>query len=141
PASSELERVLSPSPSSPPASSDPFRDLWVELLTEHRSELAKGSGTLKVTQGSRQVSINADSHWKPSQARDLGREVYIAGEHYEISSVSNETTFELDRPLVTNSDDAAAYVAGSTAFGPPWTVNIPTSLIVLADNIAALKAI
>lgn len=140
-ASTELERVLAPSPTSPPPANDPFRDLWIELLTEHRNELAKGSGTLKVTQGHRQVSINADSHWKLRPARDTGREVYIAGDHYEISAVVNETTFELDRPFVADNDEAAAYVAGSTAFGPPWTVNVPTSLIVLADNVAALKAI
>jgi hypothetical protein len=142
PATTELERILTPPPGSVPSSAtDPFRDLWVELLTDQKPDLARGSGTLKVKHGNSVVQINPDSTWNVAESRDLGREVYIAGDQYDVQSVTNETTFTLDRPYNGPDDNAAVYVAGSTPFGPPWTVNIPTTLIVLADNIPALKAL
>lgn len=141
PATTELERVLAQPPSSPPAVDDPFRDLWIELLTDQRAELAKGSGTLGVTSGSADATVNEDSQWRLADPRDVRRELYIAGERYEISAVVGERRFKLDRDYQGSSDPAAAYVAGSTPFGPPWNVNIPTSLIVLADNVDALKAL
>jgi hypothetical protein len=139
---SELERILTPPTTSPPSSSsDAFRDLWIELLTNLKPDVARGSGTLKVESGNVKVEINPDSQWRISAQRDLGRELYIAGNHYEVASVTNETTFHLDRPYQGASNSSTAYVAGSTPFGPPWTVNVPTSLIVLAENVTALKAL
>jgi hypothetical protein len=143
---SELDRILTPPPGTPPSSStDPFRDLWVELLTDRKPDLARGSGTLTVEGGDAEVHINPqvdpDSQWRVSEQRDLGRELYIAGNRYEVAAVTNDSTFNLDRPYEGASDDAAAYVAGSTPFGPPWTVKVPTSLIVLAENVPALKAV
>jgi hypothetical protein len=140
PASSELARILATPPGTPPSSSSTlFRDLWVELLTDQKPDLARGSGTLRVTNGNADVQINPDSEWKVSESRDLGREVYIVGDRYEVASVTNDSAFSLDHPFNGASDEAAVYVAGSAPFGPPWTVNVPTSLIVLADNVAALK--
>jgi hypothetical protein len=143
---SELERILTPPPATPPQStSDAFRDLWIELLTERKPDVARGSGTLKVENGKAEVhinpQINPDSQWRISEQRDLGRELYIAGDRYEVATVANETTFTLDRLYEGVNDPAASYVAGSTPFGPPWTVNVPTSLVVLADNVPALKAL
>jgi hypothetical protein len=142
PAGSDLERILTPAPTSPPSPRPgTFRDLWVELLTEHKPNLARGSGTLKVKNGEAKVQINADSQWSVMEQRDLGREVYIAGDRYEVSAVINTRTFTLDRPYGGVSDDGATYVAGSTAYGPPWIINIPTSLVVLAENVPTLKSI
>jgi hypothetical protein len=141
-ATSELERILTPPPTSPPSSSsDAFRDLWIELLTDLKPNVARGSGTLNVESGHTKVEINPDSQWRISAQRDLGRELYIAGNHYEVASITDETTFNLDRPYQGPSNSSAAYVAGSTPFGPPWTVNVPTSLIVLAENVPALKSL
>ncbi len=141
-APSELDRILARPPTTPPpASTDAFRDLWIELLTDQKPDVARGSGTLKVQKGKVEVQINADSQWSISERRDLGRELYIAGNRYELAEVTNDRTFNLDRPYEGVSDGAAVYVAGSTPFGPPWTVNVPTSLIVLADNVPALKAL
>ena len=95
PATTELERVLAQPPSSPPAVDDPFRDLWTELLTDQRAELAKGSGTLAVTSGSADVTVNADSQWRLADPRDVRREVYIAGERYEIAP-SRQARVKLD---------------------------------------------
>jgi hypothetical protein len=139
---SELERILTPPPTKPPSTtSDPFRDLWVELLTDRKPDLARGSGTLKAQKGNVKVHINADSQWSVNEERDVGRELYIAGSHYEVAEVTNNRTFNLDRPYEGASDASAVYVAGSTLFGLPWTVDVPTSLIVLAENVPALKAL
>jgi hypothetical protein len=141
-ATAELDRVLATPPSSAPSStSDTFRDLWIELLTDRKPDSARGSGTLRVVQGNAVVKINADSEWKVSAHRDVGRELFIAGDRYEVASVSDEHTFELDRPFLGSDDANARYVAGSVPFGAPWTVTVPTSLIVLSENVPALKAV
>lgn len=84
--------------------------------------------------GSTLVEINADSRWAATADRDKGRELYVSGERYVVASVVDQRHFHLDRPFVGPNNDHAVYAAGSVPFGPPWTVNIPTSLIVLADN-------
>jgi hypothetical protein len=96
---------------------------------------------LKVEKGNVKVHINPDSQWSVSEERDSGRELYIAGNHYEVAAVTNDSTFNLDRPYEGENNAAAAYGAGSTPFGPPWTVNVPTSLVVLAQNVPALQAV
>jgi hypothetical protein len=139
---SELDRILGPASTTVPSgTTDTFRDLWVELLTDRKPDMARGSGTLKVQQGDAEVHINADSRWSVRAERDTGRELYIEGDRYEVVAVTDEKTFDLDRAYEGPTRAAATYVAGSTPFGPPWTVNVPTSLIVLADNVAALKAV
>lgn len=138
---SELDRILAQPPTAPPASNNSaFRDVWIELLTEYKPELARGSGTLAVVNGSADVRINDDSNWQASAPRDVGREIYIAGERYEIAAVASEDAIQLDRPY-QGATKAEAYAAGSTPFGPPWTVNVPTTLIVLADNVPALQRV
>ncbi len=146
PAQSENERILKPPPTAPPsASSDVFRDLWIELLTERKPDVARGSGTLRVENANTEVHINPqnnpEAQWSVDEHRDLGRELFLAGDRYEVATVLNETTFSLDRPYEGASDAAAVYVAGSTPFGPPWNVNVPTTLVVLADNVPILKAL
>ena len=142
----ELERILAPPPTAPPPSGNAvFRDLWIELFTERKPDSARGSGTLAVKSGSAQVTINPqinpEGQWRVSQDRDVGRELYVAGDRYLVAGVHDEATFDLDRPYEGSSDPEAAYVAGSTPYGPPWTVNVPTSLVVLADNVPALKTL
>jgi hypothetical protein len=141
PITGELERILSPSQSTPPPDDGEFRNLWTELLTEHRPDLARGSGTLAVTNGSTEVIIGGNSNWRVTAERDEGRELHIAGEQYTVAHVLDETTFRIDRPYAGASDSAAVYVAGSTPFGPPWTVNVPTTLVILAENLPALQNI
>ena len=120
---SELERILTPPPTTPPsASSDAFRDLWIELLTERKPDVARGSGTLKVENGNTKCksirkSIRTANGASASSATSAAS--YIAGDRYEVATVANETTFNLDRPYEGASDPAAIYVAGSTPFGPP----------------------
>jgi len=140
PTANELERILKLPPTSAPANAtDQFRDLWIELLTERKPDVARGSGTLSVEHDSATVRVNGDSHWEVDKARDAGREIHVAGNRYEIASVTDATTFDLDRPCESANDPRAPYVAGSTPYGPTWTINVPTSLVILADNVPALR--
>jgi hypothetical protein len=137
----ELTRLLTPPPDTPPSSNDdPFRDVWIELLQDRKADVARGSGTLAVVKGQAEASINDDSQWKAKDV-DLGRELYIAGELYTVAQVVDEGKVRLDRPYEGESEAAASYAAGSTPFGPPWTVNVPTTLVVLADNRPALEQV
>lgn len=138
----ELQRILDPPGSSPEANADPgFRDLWVEILTQRKSDLARGSGTLSVTGGSSEVRINADSRWRVHDSRDVGREIHIAGDRYDVRRVVDETTFILDRDYAGPDDDRAVYAAGSTRLGLPWRVRVPTTLVILSDNVPSLESL
>lgn len=137
----ELGRILGPvREDAPQPGESPFGDLWVELLTEHKPDMARGSGTLKLIEGSNQATINDDGNWIASD-RDEGREIVIDGEVYTVAAVSGERSVVLDRPFEGESNPAVIYAAGSVPFGPAWTVNVPTTLVVLADNLPALRAI
>lgn len=137
----ELGRILGPVREEVPQPGvSPFRDIWVELLTQHKPDMARGSGTLALAKNSDQATINDDGNWFASD-RDKGREIVIDGEVYRVADVTGDRSFVLDRPYEGESDDAAIYAAGSVPFGPAWTVNVPTTLVVLADNLPALRAI
>lgn len=130
----ELGRILGPTRETPPQpSQSPFRDIWVELLTEYKPDMSRGSGTLALTQGSDQVTINDDSDWRVSD-RDKGREIVVEGDVYTAVDVIDNQHFVIDRPFERESDPAAIYTAGGVPFGPAWTVNVPTTLILLSDN-------
>jgi hypothetical protein len=134
----ELTRILAKAPDTAPADDEPFRDLWVELLTERNADAARGSGTLSVETGSDIAAISADSAWDADRNHDGGRELFIEGERYLVAEVVNERMLRLDRPYEGATDPAAIYATGSTPYGPPWTVNVPTTLVVLADNVTLL---
>ncbi len=117
-----------------------FDDLWVELLTDRKADTALGSGTLKVEHGSDLVHINKDSSWDVSE-RDLGRELYIDGERYTVTAVMPKREFKLDRPFVGETKKKAIYATGSVPYGPPWLVNVPTSLVILDENRGRLDSL
>lgn len=132
----ELTRISALPPISAPPDS-PFESVWAEILTDRKADVALGSGTLEVENGNTLVHINTDSHWSVAD-RDIGRELYISGERFVVGSFVDDRNFHLDRPYPGSTDDHAVYAAGSVPFGPPWTINIPTSLIVLAGNRSAV---
>jgi hypothetical protein len=129
PAMSELDRLAGPPDGAIPMDTA-LDGLWLELLLDRRPEVAMGSGTLSVTQGQAQVTINADSTWTVAP-RDVGRELYIGGEQYKIASITDERTFDLDEPYAGPTEPNARYAAGSVPYGPPWVVRVPTSLVIL----------
>jgi hypothetical protein len=137
----ELSRILATVREDvPQPGTSPFRDIWVELLTEHKPDMARGSGTLALTKGSDQATINDDSNWIASD-RDERREIVIDGEVYRVAEVTGDRSFRLDRAYEGETNPAAIYAASSVPFGPAWTVNVPTTLVVLADNVTALRAV
>jgi hypothetical protein len=58
-----------------------------------------------------------------------------------VIEVINAGAVRLDRAYEGKTSPALSYATGSTPYGPPWTVSVPTTLIVLADNVPALKQI
>jgi hypothetical protein len=136
PADDELDRIRPLEGEGVPSDSE-VSDLWLELLVHRNDQLALGSGTLSVTQGSASVSINDDSTWSASE-RDVGRELYIAGDRYVVASVSGEQSFEIEPPYAGHDDSQARYATGTLPFGTPWLVRIPTSLVILAEQRAKL---
>jgi hypothetical protein len=137
----ELGRILGPTRETPPQpGQSPFRDIWVELLTEYKPDMSRGSGTLALTKDSDQAAINDDSNWRTSD-RDKGREIVVDGDVYAVVEVIDDRHFVLDRPFERQSDPAAIYAAGSIPFGPAWTVNVPTTLVVLSDNRSKLDGL
>jgi hypothetical protein len=137
PAMPELERIASPAPGEIPADSQ-NPELWLELIIEKNAELALGSGTLSVVDGNDLVTINGDSRWVPGN-RDLGRDLYIGGERYQVAEPLPATNqVRLDRPYAGSTDAKAAYATGSVPFGAPWLVRIPTELVILKENVGSL---
>jgi hypothetical protein len=134
----ELTRILSGPTQTQPSATNPYRDVWIELMIDRKADVARGSGTLSVINGVAEVTINADSLWVATD-QDVGREIHIAGDRYVIVSRINDKKVRLDRAFEGQDEEAALYAAGSVPFGPAWKVNIPTTLVVLADNVPALQ--
>jgi hypothetical protein len=134
PARPELERIASPAPGEIPSDTQ-NPELWLELIVAKNDELALGSGTLAVASGSDLVTINGDSRWTPSE-RDLGRDLFIGGERYEVAeSLPAAKQIRLDRAYEGPADPHARYATGSVPFGAPWLVRVPTSLLILKENV------
>jgi hypothetical protein len=111
-----------------------YKTLWVELLQDRKDGIALGSGTLQVRKGQTRIDINDDSIWEVREI-DIGREIFIRGDRYEIAQIdSTSNSFELGTEYQAEDEDRAVYVTGSVPFGPPWTVNLPTNLVVLDEN-------
>jgi hypothetical protein len=137
PADPEVERIASPAPGEIPADSQ-NPQLWVDLIVEKNADLALGSGTLAVTKATDLVTINADSHWTPSE-RDIGRDIYIGGDRYEvIEAITASRQVRLDRAYEQASHAHAVYATGSVPYGAPWQVRIPTELVILKENVGLL---
>jgi len=133
----ELERITSPAPGEIPSDSQ-NPQLWLDLIVEKNAELALGSGTLSVTNGSDLITINIDSRWVPGD-RDNGRDLYIGGERYQVAETLPATKqVRLDRAYEGTTDARASYAAGSVPFGAPWLVRIPTDLVILKENVGLL---
>lgn len=143
---SELDRIISSVPTEPddiPPGSN-AEDLWLELLTNYKEDLALGHGTLAVEHGNDLVTINTDdteATWQVRE-RDLGRELYIGSYQYTIASLvaDNRLQFHLNKPYEGETHTRASYATGSVPYGPPWLVRLPTNLVVLHEGKETLKA-
>ena len=116
-----------------------FEDLWLELLLYRKEEVARGSGTLSLTNGSNTVKINSieineEVHGWVLSERDLGREVYIAGHTFTITAIIDKSTFEINKPHEGQDDNDMNYAVGSVPYSSPWLVKLPTSHLVLREQ-------
>jgi hypothetical protein len=117
-----------------------FPNLWLELLEAYKPDVLRGSGRLDVRHGNARVKL-VDSIEKAG-TRDIGREIYIDGDRYEIVSTQNSgDEFDLDRPYQGPTSDAAMYATGSVKMGAPWEIRIPTDLLVLSSNKSDLTSV
>ena len=108
-------------------------DIWMEVILSKNKELAYGTGTLTVRNGSTDVTINADSTWTLDDT-DVNRELYIESFPYTLTRVAGPKDFVIDKPYAQADNDAATYLVSSVRVGAPWEVVIPTNLVVLADQ-------
>ncbi len=133
----ELDR-LGPPPEGFEPADRALKDLWLELLLDRRPELALGSGTLSVGNGSNLIMINPDSNWRATE-RDRGRELFIDGDVYSITAIAEyvEGTGQqltLDEPYRGATAASVTYATGSVPYGPTWVEHVPTSLVILSGR-------
>jgi hypothetical protein len=149
PGGEEMDRVTWQPPPPPENPDEPFdvpvseaEDVWIEVLMNKNHDVQRGTGTLNVKKDDDVVTINTDSIWYPD-VRDLGRELYIAGDVYTvievISSTVDDRKIRLDRPYELDDNPSARYAAGSVPIGSPWEVRLPTSLVILSEQKSKLK--
>lgn len=138
--SPEAERI-GPAPDSPRPDSDQL-PLWLELFLAEQADAAMGSGRLRVTPGSDTVTL-VGSSWRLDAQRDVGRELFVEGLEYEVTEVFAPDRAKVAPPFGGAAGGAARemqYAIGSVAFGSPWLVTLPTTLLVLGDQLASLPA-
>lgn len=112
------------------AATPDFHDIGLDILTQRHHDLIRGSGTLNITKGLPEITINEDSLWAAG-TQDIGRELHIAGGDYEITHVTPPRNLTLDRPIETDTNPRIAYASGSLRYSTPWHIRVPTNLLVL----------
>jgi len=116
-----------------------YPNMWLELLEDAHPDVLRGAGHLIVTNGSVHVRLGGTEERITS--RDLGREVFIDGERYEIVDfAAGGKQFDLDRVYAGPNNPTATYAIGSVKRGAPWDVRVPTNLVVLSTNRAELPS-
>lgn len=146
PGDEEMKRVTWQPPPQDELSNEPpiseAEDVWIEVLMNKNADVQRGTGTLNVKKDDDVVIINSDSVWYPD-SRDLGRELYIAGDVYTVTEVIISTIEErrirIDPPYKLDGNTSIRYAAGSVPIGSPWVVRLPTSLVILSDQKNKLK--
>ncbi|MDR6687895.1 hypothetical protein J2Y41_003471 [Arthrobacter sp. 1088] len=115
-----------------------FPDLWLEIIDEYKRDVLRGSGKAEVTQGNAQVRLLESVSLLDK--RDVGREIYIDADRYQIESVQSGTKLTLDRPY-QGASGQRVYATGPVPRGAPWEVRVPTNLLALSSNASALASI
>ena len=97
-----------------------------------------GNGLLAVQDSESTVSIVNDT-WKVEEL-DIGREVFITGNQYVISAINmDDNTFTLDRPNSGQDDKPVRFLIGSVPYGQPWSVSVPTRLVIVSEERSKLN--
>ena len=65
---------------------------------------------------------------------DENREITITGDIYRIKSVASATELILTTDYRGMDAVEVGYVIGAKAIGQPWTLRLPTSLVILQND-------
>ena len=123
----EMDRVMGPL-------TQGAHHIWLEVLMNKKEDLVRGDGTLSIQRGSDAVTLNADGKWDPTP-RDVGRELWIKGQQYEVVSVDTaKRELKIVPPCTSASDTRAPYAMGGVRVGATWQVRLPTSLVILVEE-------
>jgi hypothetical protein len=116
---------------SAPTLDDPlFLSIAAELRRQQGADFVERDGTVNVVNGSRNVTgvgtLFTDD--------DRNREIMIGGAVYRIQGVSSSDAIVLSDPYGGASEDGVTFSVGATLVDRPWTVRLPTSLVLLRDD-------
>ncbi len=112
------------------ADKEPFMSIAEEMKSQQGAIDVKSNGTVSIEKNNTNVTGNKTNFTED----DVKREITIGGDVYLIKSFINETSITLDEPYKGESITDGDYVIGAKAVGVPWTVRIPTSLVILQQS-------
>ncbi|MBL9140083.1 MAG: hypothetical protein JNK85_29695 [Verrucomicrobiales bacterium] len=112
------------------AGREPFLSIAEEMKSQQGAVYVKSDGTVSATQGEAEVKGQGTSF----DDDDLRREITIGGDVYMIASIANEESLFLTEPYRGKSLAEGEYAIGAKAVGVPWTIRIPTSLVILQQS-------
>ena len=107
--------------------SEPFISIADEMKAQSGAVDVKSGGRVSVSQGSRQVTGTGTDF----NEDDADREITLGGAVYMIASVQDSDELTLESDYLGADLVSAVYSIGAKAVGVPWTVRIPTSLVML----------
>ncbi len=107
-----------------------FLSIAEEIKAQQGAIHTKTGGSIAVDTGSPDVQ-GTDTEFN---ADDERRDITIAGEIYRVEAVSSATSLTLASPYRGPANSRAGYVIGAKAVGEPWTVRLPTSLVMLQPD-------
>jgi hypothetical protein len=107
--------------------SEPFISIADEMKAQSGAVDVKSGGRVSVSPGSRQVTGTGTDFTED----DADREITLGGAVYMIASVEDTDALTLESDYLGAALASAVYSIGAKAVGVPWTVRIPTSLVML----------
>jgi hypothetical protein len=116
---------------SAPTLDDPlFRSIAAELRRQQGADFVERDGTVNVINGSRNVA-GAGTLFTED---DRNREIMIGGAVYRIQDVPSIDAIVLSEPYGGATEDGVTFSVGATLVDQPWTIRVPTSLVLLRDD-------
>lgn len=109
---------------------EPFLSIAEEMKSQQGAIHTKSGGVISVDQGSSSVT-GAGTDFDDD---DVNREITIRGEVYRIKSVASATALTLTTEYRGADVVEVGYVIGAKAVGEPWTLRIPTDLVMLQED-------
>ena len=109
---------------------EPFLSIAEEMKNQQGAIHTKSGGVISVNEGARNVTgVGTDF-----TDDDVNREITIGGGVYRIKSVASATQLRLASDYRGADAVEVDYVIGAKAVGEPWTLRIPTELVMLQDD-------